>query len=157
MPHRDSVTATRVEPAPQPADAVKERIQSDMKTALRGGDKLRDGFPATTMPVVANPVKVFDEALALVADLQYKQAADKFHSVVDPLDEAGDHRRAAEAVFWFGYCREKLGDLDSARRQAYRDSARLLYKRLIEHYPKSAAAARATARLAALKGKTGKP
>lgn len=124
---------------------------------MRERAKPRRAFPATTMPAGADPVKVFDEALALVADLQYKQAGVKFHSVVDPLDEAGDRRRAAEAVFWFGYCREKLGDLDSARRQAYHDSARLLYKRLIEYYPKSTAAARATERLAALKGKTGGP
>ena len=120
--------------------------------------KPRRALPAPTMPAGADPVKVFDEALALVADLQYKQAADKFHSVVDPLDEAGDVRRASEAVFWFGYCREKRADRETgAMKQRCLDSARLLYKRLIEYYPKSTAAARATERLAALKGKTGKP
>lgn len=128
------------------------------KWAMRNGPKPRRAYPATTMPAGANPVRVFDEALALVADLQYKQAADKFHSVVNPLDEAGDRRRAAEAVFWFGYCREKLADREiGVMNQRYLDSATKLYKRLIEYYPKTVAAARATARLAALKGKTGEP
>lgn len=120
--------------------------------------KPRRAYPATTMPAGANLVKVFDEAVALVADLQYKQAADKFHSVVNPLDEAGDRRRAAEAVFWFGYCREKLADREiGVMNQRYLDSAAKLYKRLIEYYPKTVAAARATERLAALKGETGEP
>lgn len=111
------------------------------------GAKPQGEVVATTMPA-AEAVKVFDQALALVADLRYEQAGAKFRSVVDSLDEAGDHRRAAEAVFWFGYCREKQGYLDSAKK---------LYKRLIEKFPNSAAAGGATDRLAALGGKPAKP
>ena len=98
---------------------------------------------ATTMPA-AQAVKVFNQALGLVTDLRYQEAGVKVQSVVDPLDEAGDHRRAAEAVFWLAYCREKMRYLDSASK---------LYKRLIEKFPDSAAAARGKDRLGALKGK----
>lgn len=112
-----------------------------------GGAKPQRNVVATTMPA-EDAVKVFDQALALVADLRYEQAGAKFRSVVDSLDEAGDHRRAAEAVFWFGYCREKQGHLDSAKK---------LYKRLIEKFPKSVAAGRAADRLAALGSKPARP
>ena len=100
---------------------------------------------ATTMPA-GQAVRVFEDALALVTDLQYEQASAKFLSVVDPLDEAGDQRRASEAVFWLAYCREKL---------RYFDSASKLYQRLVEKYPKTVAAERGKQRLAALKGKGG--
>ncbi len=105
----------------------------------------------------ADAVKTFDEAIALMADLQYEQAADKFGKVVNPLDEAGDVRRAAEAIFWFAYCREKLANIKTGMKAKYLDSATKLYKRLLEKYPKSVAADRATKRLAALEGKTGGP
>ena len=102
---------------------------------------------ATTMPA-EKAVKLFEEALDLVTDLQYQQAGEKFRRVVDPLDEVGDHRRAAEAVFWLAYCREK---------QRYLPAAAKLYKRLIEKFPDSPASRRAAERLAALEGKTGQP
>lgn len=117
--------------------------------------------PAEVVPPIvsvapADAVKTFDEGIALVADLEYEEAADRFSRVVNPLDEAGDKRRAAEAIFWFAYCREKLANIKTGMKAEYLDSATKLYERLIEYYPKSAAAARATKRLGALEDKAGK-
>lgn len=116
----------------------------------RAAPRAKAGAPIVSV-APADAVKTFDDGIALVADLQYEQAADKFKSVVNPLDEAGDVRRAAEAIFWFGYCREKRADRETgAMKQRCLESATLLYNRLIEKYPKSVAADWARKRLAAL-------
>ena len=92
-------------------------------------------------------VKEYDRALGLIAELRYEEAAEILQGVINPLDEAGDVRRASEGFFWLGYCREKQHMLDIARN---------LYARLIAVYPGTAAAQRAQQRLARINdGTTG--
>ncbi len=78
-------------------------------------------------------VKEYDEALGLIVELRYEEAAEILQRVVNLLDEAGDRPRASQGFFWFGYCLEKLHMLDNARKA---------YTQLIAVYPGTAAARR---------------
>jgi len=105
----------------------------------------------------------FDEAVALAADGRYDPAAERFGRLAEMYeyeqqseavpDAAGqpDTRalgrgRAAEAVFWLGYCREKQGLADEAAKH---------YRRVIDEYGGAPAARQARLRLAHLEGRPG--
>lgn len=85
----------------------------------------------------------FEEAVALAANLRYERAAAAFERLLPRLEAAGDDRRAAEALFWLAFCREKQGRADQAEE---------LYRRLIRGHPRSPAAGEARRRLAAMPG-----
>jgi len=97
----------------------------------------------------------FDEAVALAAEGRYDAAAERFTRLARMYEyqppgqaapdtaggtDARDLRRgrAAEAVFWLGYCREKQGLLDDAA---------ALYRRVIDAYGDAPAARQARLRL----------
>ena len=74
----------------------------------------------------AQNVAAFDDAVNLAARLRYDEAADKFARVLVRFEAAGDRRRAAETMFWLGYCYEKTG-----RAQDAADS----YQKVMQKYP----------------------
>ena len=79
----------------------------------------------------------FNEAVSLVESQRYEAAAGKFHQVFDNFALAGDRQRAAESLFWIGFCREKQRRLDEARS---------IYLRLAEEYAGTRAAEEANKR-----------
>ena len=83
-----------------------------------------------------------DPAIELVADLKYKEAAVKLEPLMAVFAEAGSAAYAAESAFWLGYCREKLGDPNEARK---------LYDLVARKYPATPAARQAIARMTRLK------
>ncbi len=84
----------------------------------------------------------FDQAIELVTELKYKEAAVKLGPLMGVFAEAGSPARAAESVFWLAYCREKLGDPNEARK---------LYELVARKYPATPASRQAIARLGRLK------
>jgi len=92
----------------------------------------------TTAPGPA--ASAFEASWALLEQGKYTRAEASFAAWLDAHgDPATD--RTGQAWFWLGYCREKLGRADEARR-AYRTAA--------ESFPASTAAARARKRLGQL-------
>ena len=80
----------------------------------------------------------FNEAVLLVESQRYEEAAAKFRQVFDRFAASADHRqRAAETLFWIGFCREKQRRLDEARE---------IYLRLAEEYSGTRAASEANKR-----------
>jgi len=84
----------------------------------------------------------FDQAVELVTELKYKEAAAKLKPLTVVFAEAGSASHAAEASFWLAYCREKLGDPNAARK---------LYELVARKYPATPASRQAIARLGRLK------
>jgi len=101
-----------------------------------GGPVVRD-----RPELLAKAEAEFDAAVEMIVGLQYKAASAKFPPLVHAFDAAGRPARAAEAGFWLGYCHEKLGEIDKARKQ---------YASVARRYPDARAAERARARLARL-------
>ncbi|MBL7220636.1 MAG: hypothetical protein ISS69_11020 [Phycisphaerae bacterium] len=58
---------------------------------------------------------VYREALTLIDELKYADAAAKLERVSGQFEAAGDLTHAAESMFWLGFCREKLHRDDLAR------------------------------------------
>lgn len=83
----------------------------------------------------------FDEAVAMASRLEFARAAGRFASLVDTFEASGEDNRAAEAVFWLAYCREKQGRTKEAG---------LLYQRVLRKYAESPASREAERRLGAL-------
>jgi len=83
-----------------------------------------------------------DAAVGLVTELKYKEAAAKLGPLAATFTDACDKAHAAEAAFWLGYCREKLGNADEARKA---------YELVAKKYPDTPAARQAHARLTRLK------
>lgn len=70
------------------------------------------------IPVVAAQADLatFNEAVSMVESQRYEAAAAKFRQVFEKFAASDDHRqRAAESLFWIGFCREKQRRLDEAR------------------------------------------
>ena len=86
-------------------------------------------------------VAAFDEAIALTVNFEYEAAAAKFQQVLPRFEFAGDARRAAESMFWLGFCRERQGRTAQARG---------LYKRVVTKYPRQQVAEKARQRLEGL-------
>jgi hypothetical protein len=96
---------------------------------------------ADAISVVRPDLLVFDQAMGHLADLEYARAAALFEGLAGRFASVGDRRRAAESLFWLGYCREKRGDPTAAA---------ALYERVRRDYPDTPAAAQADGRLRAL-------
>ena len=93
--------------------------------------------PATTRasrPSVAE----LSRAIALTSELQYRQALAEFARLETGFMAEGRPARAAECLFWRGYCREKLSETSEAAR---------IYRRLIRRHAKTPASAQAARRL----------
>ena len=98
-------------------------------------------FGAKTKSISANVV-AFNAAVEMVSELQYAKAMVEFEQVLPGLQDASDHRRAAEAMFWLGFCSEKLGRPTKAISH---------YDSMIRRYSDSPASSRARARLSQLR------
>lgn len=83
-------------------------------------------------------VAALNEAVELVAQLKYADAADKLSGLIPLLRTAGDRQHAAEAMFWLGYCYEKQGGAAVAA---------TWYERVKGMYPNTPAARQAEQRL----------
>ncbi len=93
---------------------------------------------------VANQVDLatFNEAVAMVESQRYEEAAGKFRRVFDRFAASSDYRqRAAESLFWIGFCREKQRRLDEAK---------VIYVRLANEYVGTRAAGEGAKRLSRL-------
>ena len=86
-------------------------------------------------------VAAFNEAVQLTSSLRYNDAIEQFEAVLPRLRAVGDDDRSAEAMFWMGYCYEKLGHTDGAAQW---------YARVRAMYPKHRVAEQATGRQANL-------
>ncbi|MCK4602778.1 MAG: hypothetical protein KAU28_09950, partial [Phycisphaerae bacterium] len=84
---------------------------------------------------------VFHEALELISQLRYDEAAPKLLTLSIQLEAAGDRDLIAEVTFWLAYCYEKQG------RSA---EAGDLYARIVRAYSSSSAAHQAADRLMCL-------
>lgn len=87
-------------------------------------------------------IAAFDEAVNLAFQLRYAEAAEKFSRVLAGFESAGDRARAAESMFWLGYCYEKMGRVQEAE-----DT----YRRLNAKYPESQGARLGNERLLAMR------
>jgi len=99
------------------------------------------GLPARAVPhprAEAADVAELNEAISLIYKLQYEQAAARLTGLTGRLEASGDATRAAEALFWLGYCREKQGRIDEAVQ---------LYRRILQAYGDTPAARQASQRL----------
>ena len=94
--------------------------------------------PPIRRPVAPVAMPDFDEAVALVGDLKYVEAEKKFRQLAAWSDASGDAGRAAECVFWIGFCLEKQRRLPEARVQ---------YDKAMREYPGTVAARMAAERL----------
>ena len=79
----------------------------------------------------AQDIAIFEEGVALAANLRFRSAEERFQQVLGRFLEAGDAKYASEAMFWLGYCREKQGRHQEATE---------LYYRVIASYARSRAA-----------------
>lgn len=91
--------------------------------------------------VTQQDVDEFNQAVALVGRLQYRQATVKFKRVLVRFEAGRDAASAAETIFWLGYCYEKRDRLAEA------DAA---YRKLLQEYPDTPAAKQARRRLAGI-------
>jgi len=102
-------------------------------------------YMETSTARAARPVEeaAFQKAVALVAELHYEEAAEELLPLAAAFEEAGDRSRAAEALFWVAFCREKQGRTDEATAG---------YDRVVRRYLQTVAARQAAARLSRLRG-----
>ncbi len=86
-------------------------------------------------------LKAFNEAVALTESLRYEEAAARFGQVFERLSNIGNRPKAAESLFWLGFCREKQGRLTEAGE---------IYRRVTQEYTSTTAAREAGERLSRL-------
>lgn len=96
-----------------------------------------DLAPTPRVKVSEKDAAAFDAAVELIATLKYDDAAAKLTPLMATFAEAGATFHAAEATFWLGYCREKLGNAEEADK---------LYDLVAREYPDTPAARQASAR-----------
>jgi len=75
----------------------------------------RPDHTGTVPRSVVGVMIVYREALTLIDELKYADAAAKLEQVSGQFESAGDLTHTAEAMFWLGFCREKLHRDDLAR------------------------------------------
>jgi len=88
--------------------------------------------------IARQDLTLFHEAVALVYQFRYHEAQRKFTAVLSQLRRVGDDQRAAETLFWLGYCAEK---------QLAASQARRYYEQVVAEYPNARAASLAQERL----------
>jgi TolA-binding protein len=91
----------------------------------------------TTHPFVSTDATQ-EAAIEMILDGKYADAGRILEQLAAGYESVKDARRAAEAMFWLGYCKEKSGDRGEAAR---------CYRRVMEHYPQTGAAGHAQDRL----------
>jgi len=99
------------------------------------------GRPAVLVEMAEDDRKAFEEGVALVAELKYAEAQERFARVAEWYQATGDDVRASETLFWQGFCYEKTAQAGAARR---------MYRFLLARYPSTAAARLAVRRLSRL-------
>lgn len=87
----------------------------------------------------------FGKAQNLLGERQYREAGLKFLELAEEFRRLEDGLRAAEAVFWVGYCCEKQESWDDARR---------FYETVMREHVGTAAARQAEERLKRLPPRT---
>jgi tetratricopeptide (TPR) repeat protein len=97
--------------------------------------------PSAKVSVADSDRQTFDEGVALASQLRYADAAEKFSRVLGRFSAVGDRTRAAETMFWLGFCHEKQGRVDQAKG---------FYNRLMDLYADTAAARQASKRMVRL-------
>ena len=76
-------------------------------------------IPRTRPGIPEQHGTAFNRAVEMVMRFEYAPAAEEFRRLEAVFSEAGAPRRTAEAVFWQGFCHEKLGNTEQAK-QLYR-------------------------------------
>jgi len=93
---------------------------------------------APPAPVAPLESKVIDDGVVLVGRRRYAEAEMKFSRAQVWFHAEGDKGRAAECLFWIGFCREKRGKAGEARKK---------YEQLIRDYRATPAARQAAERM----------
>ena len=75
-----------------------------------------------------------EEAVALAMNFEYAIATGKLLQVAPRFEAAGDKRRAADSLFWLGFCHQKQGKSAEARQ---------VYTTVVQKYPREQAAGKA--------------
>lgn len=83
-------------------------------------------------------VKILEQATAEVFSLRYTQAEMLLAPLPGVFVAGGDRVRAAESIFWLGYCCEQLGRVDQAE---------IRYLDVLREFPQTPAARMARVRL----------
>ena len=117
-----------------------------------GGDLLRRlGLskaepPAEAKAGSASPEQKaeLNQAVLLISQQQYNEAAEKLMNLIPRLLTSGDRPATAEGTFWLGYCREKQNRLEEAGE---------CYRKVIEDFKDTPAAREAEERLNNLAGR----
>jgi len=89
----------------------------------------------------AQDKEAFAAAMALVAEHRYDDAAERLSLLAAAPEAARDPDRSPKVLFWLGYCHEKQG------RPA---EAADFYRKVVQEYPDTPAAAQASERLSLL-------
>ena len=94
--------------------------------------------PLPRQRVGTQDLAAFNRGVTLALEPRYEEAAGVFVELIPRFQDLGDQRRAAEAIFWAGYCYEKLSQYAVALEY---------YQRLVREYSDSPATKRALQRL----------
>ena len=76
------------------------------------GEYSRDELPPRA---TQRDVATLEEAVALAMNFEYAIATGKLLQVAPRFEAAGDKRRAADSLFWLGFCHQKQGKSAEAR------------------------------------------
>lgn len=109
--------------------------------AACGGCMAMEAYQPMPARTHQQAIDEFNEGVSLASELRYEDAWREFEPLADKFETAGDPEHAAEALFWAGYCNEKLGRNEKAAAE---------YQQLLQEYPGSRPAERAAERLKAL-------
>ena len=95
------------------------------------GEYSRDELPPRA---TQRDVATLEEAVALAMNFEYAIATGKLLQVAPRFEAAGDKRRAADSLFWLGFCHQKQGKSAEARQ---------VYTTVVQKYPREQAAGKA--------------
>ncbi|HUS47114.1 MAG TPA: tetratricopeptide repeat protein [Phycisphaerae bacterium] len=79
-----------------------------------------------------------EQAVAMIAESRHAEAAAQLAPLSERFHSRNEAKRAAESMFWLGYCYEKLGRPNEAAG---------LYGRVVQEYPQQPASRQAGLRL----------
>jgi tetratricopeptide (TPR) repeat protein len=146
----DEGPAAAPEPAPVPADEMVDDADDDAlpcpeeAPAVDDSERLADEATTSDVGKELRPVDL-EYAVELITQLQYTRAAEMLERLTVEYEAAPDARRAARCWFWLGYCREKQGRTDEARKH---------YQHVLDKYADETAGQQARRRLEGLNGQT---
>jgi TolA-binding protein len=113
-------------------DMRQDKVKGEARSAVRPQPSLDSG------PDVDELDRKLDQAIGLVANLQYDQAEPILRPLVADYGKVKQPDKAALAMFWLAYCLEK---------QSQTDSAMVLYREVIRSHDGTRAATQAARRL----------